>query len=349
MRVAALTQGRLVPAARFRVRQNIPNLNNLGIDVTEYCPEISAHAGVPFNLGRWPRIARFPIVSAWQSLKIGLRVPHVYKTRKHDIIWLQRELLPGYLTLERILKPPIAFDVDDAIWLSKASSVERVSNIASHATAIIAGNQYIADWFSSFNNNVAVIPTAVDIDRFSPVEHICEEDFTIGWIGTSTNLPYLEKIAPALSAFLGLHDDAVLLVVSDQAPKLPTVHQNQIRYLAWSELIEAEAVQKMDVGIMPLPDNEWAKGKCSFKMLQYMACGIPVVVSPVGMNATVLGLGNIGFGVSSIDEWFDALNYLYHNRTTGLKMGKRGREVVKSNFSTDVISNMIAEILKSIR
>lgn len=348
MRVAALTQGYLAPATRFRVRQHIPKLQNFGIDVAEYCPKISAYAGVPFNLDRWPRLARLPMVAAWQGLKIGLRIPHVYQTRKHGIIWLQRELLPGYLTLERILKSPLVFDVDDAIWLSRIYAAERVSKIAARATAIFAGNTYIAEWFSSFNNNIMVIPTAVDIHYFYPLEYIHKESFTVGWIGTSANLRYFEEIAPALIAFLEQHDDAVFFVVSDQAPRLPAVPEHQLRYLAWSEFIEAEAIQKMDVGIMPLPDNEWTRGKCSFKMLQYMACGIPVVVSPVGMNATVLGLGNIGFGVSTIDEWFDALNYLYQNRTVGREMGKRGRELVKENFSTDVVSQMIAEAFKSI-
>lgn len=343
MRVAALTQGRVIPAARFRVRQNIPKLKSLGIAVTEYCPEIDAYEGVPFSLDRWPRPARLPIVAAWQALKLGLRIPHAYQTRAHDIIWLQRELLPGYLTLERTLKSPLVFDVDDAIWLSNIDAAQRISKIASHSTAIFAGNEYIADWFSSFNSRVVVIPTAVDTYRFSPIEVIRRECFTIGWIGTRTNLQFLEEIAPALNKLLRKHSDALFCVISDQVPSLPTLPEDQIRYLTWSELVEVEGIQEMDVGVMPLPDNEWAKGKCSFKMIQYMACGIPVIASPVGMNATVLGLDNVGFGASTVDEWFDALEYLYENRTAGREMGHRGREVVLKTFSTDVICNMIAK------
>ena len=348
MRVAALTQGYFTPATRFRVRQHIPKLQNFGIDVVEYCPEINAYAGVPFNLDRWPRLARLPMVAAWQGLKIGLRIPHVYQTRRYDVTWLQRELLPGYLTLERILKLPLVFDVDDAIWLSRTYVAERVAKIAARATTIFAGNICIAEWFSPFNNNIVVIPTAVDINRFYPLECVHRESFTVGWIGVSANLRYIEEIAPALIAFLKQHDDVVLFVVADQAPKLPIALGRQFRYLAWSEFVEAEAIQNMDVGIMPLSDNEWTRGKCSFKMLQYMACGIPVVVSPVGMNATVLGLGNIGFGASTIDEWVDALNYLYQNRTAGRQMGNKGREIVETGFSTDVVSQMIAEAFKSI-
>lgn len=348
MRIAALTQGRNIPAARFRVRQHIPQLKNLGIDVKEFFPAINAYASVPFGIHRWPRYARLPAVAAWQALKVGLRAPHVYEAQRHHITWLQRELLPGYLTLEQKLKSPVVFDVDDAIWLAKTGAASYVSKLASHATAIIAGNNYIADWFSAFNGNVAVIPTAVDIHRFTPAQNAQREEFTIGWIGTASNLKYLMEIAPALAAFLRRHADSILLVVSDQALNMQGLPENQVRYLAWSGSVEVEAIRKMTIGIMPLPDDEWAKGKCSFKMLQYMACGIPVVVSPVGMNATVLRLDKVGLGAATIDEWIDAFEYLYQDPAGAQHMGEQGRHVVMKNFSTDVISWMIAEVFKSI-
>lgn len=327
IRVAALTQGRFIPGARFRVRQNIQKLQKLGINVSEYFPEINVYKGVPFDIGQWPRFARFPIVATWQGMKIAMRTPAVYQTRWHHATWLQRELLPGYLTLERMLGSPLVFDVDDAIWLTRAGAAARsTSRIAAHASAVLAGNQYIADWFSSFNKNVIIVPTAVDVERFFPIESIDEGEFVIGWIGTRGNLPYLEGISFVLSAFFKRVDNAVLLVVSDGYPILTEVLQNRIRYIPWSEAGEVDAIQKMDVGIMPMPDNEWTRGKCSFKMLQYMACGIPVVVSPVGMNAEVLGKGNVGFGVTSQDDWFDSLVYLHENRMAGREMGMRGKE-----------------------
>ncbi|HEY9098806.1 MAG TPA: glycosyltransferase [Thiobacillus sp.] len=348
IQVAALTQGRFIPAARFRVRQNISKLKELGINVSEYFPEIDVYKGVPFNLDRWPRLARFPIVAAWQGLKIGLRIPDIYPTRKYHITWLQRELLPGYFTLERMVASPIVFDVDDAIWLTKKGAAASVSKIASLATTVIAGNRYIAEWFSTYSDNVVIIPTAVDVSRFFPVEDVSKSDLTIGWIGTKGNMPYLEEISPALKAFFKRYNDVNLLVVSDSPPKLPAIPENRIRYIPWSESVEVEAIRKMDVGIMPLPDNEWTRGKCSFKMLQYMACGIPVVVAPVGMNSDLIGEDNVGFGASSPDEWFGALEFLYQNRMVRQEMGMRGRDMVVRNYSTEVVSGKIAEAFKSI-
>lgn len=349
IRVAALTQGQLTPSARLRVRQNIPELQKLGINVSEYFPEIDAYKGVPLNLGQWPRLTRFPVVAAWQGLKLASRLPHIYQSRKHDITWLQREFLPGYVTLERILGRPLVLDVDDAIWLAKnGAAARRVSQIASYATAVIAGNQYIADWCSSFNDNVVIIPTAVDAARFVPGRNISDHDFTIGWIGTKSNISYLEKLSFALSAFFKKFDNAVLFVISDGPPQIPAIPESRIRFMPWSERFEAESLSKMDVGIMPLPDNEWTKGKCSFKMLQYMACGIPVVVSPVGMNKDILSLGNVGFGASSEDEWVSALEFLYLNRAKGREMGICGRNIVIEKFSTELISEKINEVFRSI-
>lgn len=348
IKVAALTQGQLVPAARFRVRQNIQRLRNHNIDVSEFTPEIDVYSGLPFNLHGWPYLMRFPLVAAWQGFKIGQRLAHVYQSRNHDIIWLQRELLPGYLTLERMIDSPIAFDVDDAIWLTKKNSASSISKIASSSTVVIAGNEYIADWFSAHAKDVVVIPTAVDIDKYYPQVNHARNFFTIGWIGTRGNLSYLEDLSPVLGKFLKKYGDVIISIVSNSPPKLLGVPEKQIQYIPWSEMGEVESIRNMDVGIMPLPDNEWTRGKCSFKMLQYMACGIPVVVSPVGMNKLVLELDNSGFGPSSHEEWLDVLEFLYQNKTAGWEMGERGRKVIINNYSTEIVSQKLAEIFERI-
>lgn len=348
IKVAALTQGQLVPAARFRVRQNVQRLRSHNINVSEFLPEIDVYSGLPFNLHGWPYLMRFPLVAAWQGFKVGLRLPHLYQSRNHDVIWLQRELLPGYFTLERMIGSPIAFDVDDAIWLAKKNAASSISKIASISTVVIAGNEYIADWFSAYTKNVVVIPTAVDVDKYYPQVNHARNFFTIGWIGTRGNLSYLEALSPVLSKFLKKYDDAIISVVSDSPPRLPGVPEKHIQYIPWTELGEVGSIWNMDVGIMPLPDNEWTRGKCSFKMLQYMACGIPVVVSPVGMNRSVLELDDLGFGPSSHEEWFDALEFLYKNKTAGREMGARGRKVVTENYSTEIASMKLAEVFRTI-
>jgi glycosyltransferase involved in cell wall biosynthesis len=191
------------------------------------------------------------------------------------------------------------------------------------------------------------VPTGINLKRFVPSENTVNDRFTIGWIGTRGNLIYLREAEQALSEFFKTYSDAQLLVVSDGVPDLPDIPEENIRVLAWSEATEIQSIQMMDIGLMPLPDNEWTKGKCSFKMLQYMACGLPVVVSPVGMNAQVLTLGNIGYAARNKHEWFDAFEYLYNNSTLARAVGERGREVVTANFSTDIVSLQLAEIFRA--
>ena len=347
IRVAALTQGRFVPSARYRVRQNIGKLKRYDIDVAEYFPFISAYAKVPSGIDSWPVYARLPFVAAWQGMKVLSRCSHVYGTGRYDVTWLQRELLPGRMTLEKFLRQPVVFDVDDAIWLQEKDN-GAIRRIAGIAGAVAAGNTYIADWFSAYSKNVVIVPTGIDVDSFRPLEKSENDIFTIGWVGTKINQVYLKDIEAVLSRFMKKYGDTRLLVVSDQAPDLPGLRGRSIQFIPWSESMEVQSIQMMDTGIMPLAVNEWTRGKCSFKMIQYMACGIPVVVSPVGMNAEVLGRGDVGFGARTDDEWFDALEYLYHNRDAARDMGKRGRAVVCAHFSTDTVSSAMAALFGSV-
>ncbi|MBV1915550.1 MAG: glycosyltransferase family 4 protein [Pseudomonadales bacterium] len=346
IRVAALTHGALVPSARYRVRQNIQSLKQHNIDVTEFLSPIDPDKPVPFNITTLPRVFRLPFTAAWQGLKVGSRLPQTHRTKKYDATWLQRPLLPAYMTLEKMLKRPVIFDVDDAIWLSRPSSKQSTADIAKLSSVVVAGNQYIGDWFSNHNDNVQIVPTGVDINKFIPSENTASNRFTIGWIGTRTNLRYLEEIEQALSEFFKKYSDAQLLVVSDGVPNFKKIPKENINVVAWSKATEIEDIQKMNIGLMPLPDNEWTKGKCSFKMLQYMACGIPVVVAPVGMNSEVFGMGEIGYAARNNHEWFDAFECLYNSSTLAREMGKQGRAVIAANFSTDIVSLKLAEIFR---
>lgn len=348
MRVAALTQGRQVPAARFRVRQHIPNLLEMGVEVSEFVPRIDAYQGVPLRFEDWPKIARLPIVAMWQGLKVAQRGLDVWRASKFDAVWLQRELLPGHYSLERVINVPLVFDVDDAIWLTNSSVDRRISKLASKADVVIAGNQYIADKFSAVNDKVVIVPTAVDSARYSPVPECKRKRYTVGWIGTSSNLQYLQYIAPALEEFLIRHADAELVVISDKPPQLSGIPINQLRYTKWSESVEVSSIREMDVGIMPLPATEWAKGKCSYKMLQYMSCEIPVIVSPIGMNNEVMAMGSVGLKAMSNDEWFEALEYLFQDRGCRVEMGRNGRNVILQHYSGEVVSRKIAGVFKDL-
>lgn len=353
IKVAALTSGKLVPSTRFRVRQHIQDLNKLGIEVREYVPIINKYMPIPL----WPKGLSpkygLPFYGVWQGIKVVSRIPGLIGSWRNQITWLERQLLPGYLTLEPFLKNPLVFDVDDAIWHSRPFGKSSVSAIAKKADIVVAGNNYLAEWFSKYSKDVRVIPTAVNTERFKPNPlKLKNKDqskrFVIGWIGSSGNLGYLEAIETALKRFLTNYRDSEILIIADRKPAFTSLPDNQVRYLSWSIDNEVKAVQQMDVGLMPLPDNEWTRGKCSFKMLQYMACGIPVVVSPVGMNSEVLALGQLGLPAVNQSDWYEALSYFYKNRDYINEYGRNGRLVVEKFFSQNVISNQIAKVFKEL-
>lgn len=348
--VAALTSGRHTPSSRFRVRQHIPPLRELHVAVQEYIPAIDKYKTLPF----WPEKLNYryglPLFLLWQGIKVAARIPDVVRTWGHQIIWLEREFLPGVMTLEPLLKRPIVFDIDDAVWLAPPFGTS-VRKIARRSDVVMAGNNYIADWFAPWCRDVRVVPTAVDTERYRPRpdEHTGQTGpFRIGWIGTSANLRYLEAIESPLDRFLSDHRDSELLVMADKPPAFQHLPGDRIRFLPWSENAEVDAFQQLDVGLMPLPNEEWTRGKCSYKMLQYMACGIPVAVSPVGMNVEILALGQAGLTCSGNGEWYEALSLLYANRERAHAYGIEGRRIVERNFSRKQLTGTLAGIFREL-
>lgn len=351
MRVAALTSGRNDPSARFRVSQFVEPLQLLGIEVKEHCPLIDKHAGVPTKiLDILPRPFRRLAAPSWRMAKLISRLPGVAGSWNSDVTWLNRDLVCGEYTLERFVHRPYVFDVDDAIWQAKPDGSRTVARIARQASVVFAGNQHIANHFASLCARVEIIPTAIDTLKFHKRTDINSnrERFVIGWTGSAGNYPYLYAIEQALKTFLVSHD-AELLVMAERPPTFKMIPQNKVRYIEWSPVTECTALQEMDVGLMPLPDSDWTRGKCGFKMLQYMATGLPVVVSPVGVNEEILAKDNLGFGVRTDVEWLSALEYLYHNRDIANDMGQKGRVVVETSYSCSIVSARIAKIFCSIK
>lgn len=348
MKVAAYTQGLITPSARFRVRSNIEKLRLYDIEVDEFYPHLSSK-DFPATISSWYRPLRLPFTAISLGKKILNRLPDVLISRKYDLTWLQKGLVLPLYTLEGLLKQPMIYDVDDAIWLVKPHSVTNVGKIAERATAIAVGNRHLGDWFSKYNDCIEVIPTAIDIDRYKPpAEPKDNPFFTIGWIGTSGNLIYLYGIENIIFNFLEKYKKSKLLVVSDKKPKFDKISSERFVFKRWSEIDENSYLCEMDVGLMPLDNTEWARCKCSFKMLQYMACGIPAVVSPIGMNVDVLSQGECGIGAQVQEDWFNALEYLILNRETAQYMGSIGRKIIESKYSTDVVSLQYANLFKAI-
>lgn len=333
LRVAALTQGMRVPSTRFRVEQHIEDLSRLGIDVDHQ----------PARHGAYPPDGTLQRVG-WLPRAVADAARRAWRANDADVCLLQRELVSTLHTAERLIRRPVVLDVDDAVFLHKRGRL--VDSIARRAALIICGNSFLADHFSALGS-VAILPTAVDASRFVPADAGTTRP-VIGWSGSSSGFTYLESIQEPLRIVLERFPDAIFSVIADRAPALPMLPAKQLRFTRWQAETEVQGLQSFTIGIMPLSDTPWSRGKCSFKMLTYMAVGIPVVVSPVGMNREVLALGECGLAALGVDGWVDALTDLLRAQQRSLEMGSVGRRIVESHFSRDVVAPQLAGLLRQV-
>lgn len=331
LRVAALTGGLEVPSARFRVRQYISQLRSRGVLISEFPSKSTAYP--PSIRSERP---------AWllRNLWDGLRRSRA--TRFFDLTLLQKPMCSGFLTFERWTTRPRVLDIDDAIWLTNANMAE---SLAKKSSLCICGNSYLADKFSKWNPNTLILPTGIDTDRYSPRETITNRP-TIGWIGSSSNLPELYAFEEALAEVLRRRPDACLRVVCDRPPAFTKIERERLEFAKWTEDRELEEIRNFSVGIMPLRDTPWNRGKCSFKLIQYMACGIPFVGSPVGANIDLMHDKQPGFLPSSLQDWTEALVSLIDERPIAESMGREGRRVALEKFSISVLAPRLAKALQ---
>ena len=353
IKVAALTSGKKTPSTRYRIRQHISSLAKRGIEVREYLPWIDKDKGVP----GWPHNARqrlmaaiLPIYAGWQLGKMAALVPGIISSRMCQITWISRHLFPGYPTLEFLLKKPIILDVDDAVWLMPPCGTNSAAALARRSEMVMVGNRFLAEWYRQYSSNVHIVPTAVDAEHYVPAQAGKRDAnrFVVGWIGSSGNLPNVESIATVLAKFLQNNKESHFLYVSDRPGHFPGLSSNQVTFIPWSEENEVSCLQKMDVGLMPLADTDLNRGKCAFKMLQYMACGLPVIVSPVGVNSEILELGELGFAAWHFEEWMDALTLFNKERDIGHRMGLIGRNVILKYYDRKIIVEKIADIIRKV-
>lgn len=338
LRVAAFTGGHDIPSTRFRVRQYLTELERLEITVREF--------GAPF--GAWPPETQW-LRPLWATATLASRLPAVVASYGYELTLLQREILSTFRTIERFVKEPRVLDLDDAVWLNREASLRR---LVTDCTGVVCGNSFIAGWVSRWNENVCVIPTAVDTTRWRPLELVESSRIAsqpiIGWSGSRSGVRYLLAIEGALACALERHPGAVLRVVSDRRPDFRQLPADRVEFVQWSPQNEVRTMQEMTVGLMPLDDTEWERGKCSYKMLLYMACGLPVIVSPVGMNNDVLRLGNVGLSARQHDEWIDALDGVLADPDRGARMGAAGRDVVLAHFDLPLIAARLATYFRSV-
>ncbi len=355
LRVAALTSGLHTPSSRFRIRQHIEPLAEYGVLVREYRPVVGNNVDNILKPLR-PRGTRirgfppiYPLYFGLLMLRLAARVPGVAASWRYDLTWLERGLCDGWPTLEPLLGKPLVLDVDDAVWLAEPFGARQMQRIAEYADVVVVCNTYLAEWFGRYCRRIELVPTPVDGDRFFPTQKQHGAEFVVGWTGTQANFRYLALIKNALSRFLRHAPNARLRIVADHPPTDLQLPPERVEFIQWSEANEATSVQAMDVGIMPLADDAWTRGKCGFKVIQYMACGLPVVASPVGMTAEILARGEFGLSADTEQEWVDALVFLYEHRQDANRLGTEGRAKFVEHYSRGAATRQLAGIFKRLR
>lgn len=350
IRVAALSSGQNQPSRRFRVQQHIRPLASIGVEVEEYCPRVDQHARFPGRLGGVRLRYLAPLAMSQAFFNLAGRMPGIIASHRADATWIERNFVPGLDMLVGMVARPRILDVDDAIWLDHPLGEAAYGRFAARMDAVIAGNSYLANWLSRHCTNVSIVPTAIDCTRFRPPTEREEPSappgrtLTVGWTGTSGNFRFLNLIEGALARFIEETPEARLRVVADRRPDLPAIPERQLEFVKWTPDNEAAEVAGFDIGLMPLTDDPWSRGKCSYKMLQYMASGVAVVVSPVGMNAEVLALGVCGLAATTVDEWLDALRGLRDDSAIRAAMGQVGRHIATHHFDVPVVARKLAGV-----
>lgn len=319
--------GQRAASTRHRFTQYFPALREAG-----YQPELSPLLDDDYLAGRFA--GRVPLASLARA---GLRRwRDLLRAGDYSVVALNYEAFPYLPAIyERLLatQAPIVFDIDDAIFhrydlsrLLRPLLGRKIARIAGLSRVAIAGNAYLADHLAFGKNDVRVIPTVVDTTLYKPMAAKNAVP-VIGWIGSPSTAPYLERVLPAIrEACAGGKARFVVVGAGSNAPEGAESRE-------WSEASEIAEVQGFDVGIMPLPDDPWSRGKCGFKLIQYMACGLPVVASPVGVNAEIVRPGETGFLATTAEEWAGALKELLASAELRAKLGAAGRARAEAEYS----------------
>ena len=354
-------------SSRYRVYKYIPYFDRDGIYV-KVCPPVNEQIYNLFYKFLMQKNGIFIKLFYYFFLVLPNRIFQLFQVRKFDVIVIQRELFPyGNAWLERIIalfNKKIIYDFDDAIFTkpthyqTNKSIKDKIKNFLNGedpvktrillSKLVIVGNEYLYNYAKNYHQNVVIIPTSIDLNEYKvEYKETEKQEIIIGWIGNPGNLYYLNLVDRVLAELRKKYNFKFKVVSSQEFNSRHIKVENK----KWREVDEVADISSFDIGIMPLEDNEYTRGKGGFKLIQYMGLGIPSIASPVGINSEIIQDGVNGFLAKDETEWYVKLEKLIINPELRKCIGLKGRRSIEDRFSISnnyvVLRNNIKKVMDS--
>jgi glycosyltransferase involved in cell wall biosynthesis len=340
-------------SSRYRVYQYLPYLREHGIKCDVFPFMSPAMYQEMFSPGHQIKKLRYYLQAVLKRLSI------LFHAKKYDLIFMQKECLPfGTPLMERLFKQwkiPTIFDYDDALFLFKSNKYNkfaklfkrpnRIFKIFKSVDCVLAGNNYLREQAAKYCQDARTFYVAEDLARFTPRSQANNDIITIGWFGSNTTEKYLSLVRGALREICQQYPEVRLKIVGGgefQDEQIP------IEHVSWSLEGEVAALHSFDIGIMPLPLEEWSKGKCGGKARTYMAVGLPAVCTGIGYNLELIEHGKTGFLVQSHQDWVNTLSMLIQEPSLRQQVGRMARASVEKHFSLNILAPELRKILLEI-
>ena len=335
------------PSSRYRVLQFLPFLEARGIHAT-----VQALHDDHYLAARYAGEGVSPFYLARRTVS---RLSALSHASRYDLVFIQKEMFPHLLDVPEwfLARAGVRYvvDLDDAIHLMYAGAhgwrsamSRKFPRVLSHARLVLAGNRYLEAYARQYNEHVLFFPTVVDTERFTPGHppDRADKEAVVGWMGTPETVKYLDTVMPALEG-AAKESRLSLLVVGANAP---TARGLAARSKPWSEASEADDLRAMDIGVMPLADDEWSKGKCALKLIQYMSAGVASVTSPQGSAVEFVRDGENAWFANGSTDWCERVLALAQSPERRAEMGRRARATVEAQYSLRVWGPRLADALE---